>query len=111
MTPKLCIAQLNYVVGDMAGNAQKIIQAARAAYQRGVRLVLTPELSLCGYAAEDLFLRPSFISACDDALNSIALALADLKDLHVVVGHPAGGDRRTRSVSVPERLNMASVVS
>ena len=111
MTLKLCIAQLNYVVGDMAGNAQKIIQAARAAYQRGVRLVLTPELSLCGYAAEDLFLRPSFISACDDALNSIALALADLKDLHVVVGHPAGGDRRTRSVSVPERLNMASVVS
>ena len=44
MTLKLCIAQLNYVVGDMAGNAQKIIQAARAAYQRGVRLVLTPEL-------------------------------------------------------------------
>ena len=111
MTLKLCIAQLNYVVGDMAGNAQKIIEAARAAYQRGVRLVLTPELSLCGYAAEDLFLRPAFIAACDDALNSIALALADLKDLHVVVGHPAGGDRRTRSVSVPERFNMASVVS
>ena len=38
MTLKLCIAQLNYVVGDMAGNAQKIIQAARAAYQRGVRI-------------------------------------------------------------------------
>ena len=111
MTLKLCIAQLNYAVGDMAGNAQKIIQAARAAYQRGARLVLTPELSLCGYAAEDLFLRPAFIAACDDALNSIALALADLKDLHVVVGHPAGGDRRTRSVSVPERFNMASVVS
>ena len=111
MTLKLCIAQLNYVVGDMAGNAQKIIRSARAAYQRGARLVLTPELSLCGYAAEDLFLRPAFIAACDDALNSIALALADLKDLHVVVGHPAGGDRRTRSVSVPERFNMASVVS
>jgi len=93
------------------GMRKKIIQAARAAYQRGVRLVLTPELSLCGYAAEDLFLRPAFIAACDDALNSIALALADLKDLHVVVGHPAGGDRRTRSVSVPERFNMASVVS
>ena len=111
MTLKLCIAQLNYVVGDMAGNAQKIIQAARSAYQRGARLVLTPELSLCGYAAEDLFLRPSFIAACDDALNSMALALADLKDLHVVVGHPAGSDRRSRSVSVSERFNMASVLS
>ncbi len=111
MTLKLCIAQLNYVVGDMAGNAQKIIHAARSAYQRGARLVLTPELSLCGYAAEDLFLRPSFIAACDDALNSMALALADLKDLHVVVGHPAGSDRRSRSVSVSERFNMASVLS
>ena len=59
MTLLLSVAQLNYVVGDMAGNAQKIIDAARTGYQRGVRLLLTPELSICGYAAEDLFLRPS----------------------------------------------------
>ena len=111
MTLQLCVAQLDFVVGDMAGNAQRIIDAARAAYARGVRLVLTPELSLCGYAAEDLFLRPSFITACDDALNSIAQALAGLKDLHVVVGHPSGGDERSRSVSVPRRYNLASVLS
>ena len=71
MTLLLSVAQLNYVVGDMAGNAQKIIDAARTGYQRGVRLLLTPELSICGYAAEDLFLRPSFIQACDDALKSL----------------------------------------
>ena len=111
MTLLLSVAQLNYVVGDMAGNAQKIIDAARTGYQRGVRLLLTPELSICGYAAEDLFLRPSFIQACDDALKSIVTALADLKDLHVVVGHPSGGDSRTRSVSVAQRFNRASVVS
>ena len=111
MTLLLSVAQLNYVVGDMAGNAQKIIDAARTGYQRGVRLLLTPELSICGYAAEDLFLRPSFIQACDDALKSIIRALADLKDLHVVVGHPSGGDSRTRSVSVAQRFNRASVVS
>ncbi|MEY4726539.1 MAG: hypothetical protein RLZ36_1166 [Pseudomonadota bacterium] len=110
MTLKICVAQLNFVVGDMAGNAQKIIDCAQAAYQDGARLVLTPELSLCGYAAEDLFLRPSFIQACDDALKTVSAALGGLKGLHVVVGHPSGGDERTRSVSVQRRFNMASVV-
>ena len=110
MSLKLCMAQLNLVVGDLAGNSKKIIDAATAAYQDGARLVLTPELSVCGYAAEDLFLRPAFIAACDDAVKTLALALAPLKDLCVVVGHPTGGDNRTRSVAVPERFNAASVL-
>ncbi len=110
MTLQICVAQLNYVVGDMDGNAQKIIDLARLAHGRGVRLILTPELALCGYAAEDLFLRPSFIAACDDALSRIARELADLKDLAVVVGHPVGDGRRSRSVSVPRRHNRASVL-
>ncbi|APW46436.1 NAD+ synthase [Rhodoferax antarcticus] len=110
MSLKLCIAQLNLVVGDLAGNSQKIIQAAQDAYKNGARLVLTPELSICGYAAEDLFLRPAFISACDDAVKALAAALAPLKDLCVVVGHPKGGDSRTRSVAVQQRFNAASVL-
>jgi len=111
MTLNICVAQLNFVVGDMLGNGQKIIAAARSAYADGVRLLITPELSICGYAAEDLFLRPSFITACDDAVAKVAAALADLKDLTVVVGHPIGGDLRTRSVAVPNRFNAASVLS
>ena len=110
MTLNICLAQLNFVVGDMVGNAQKIITAARSAYADGVRLLLTPELSICGYAAEDLFLRSSFIAACDEAVASVAGALADLKDLTVVVGHPSGGDQRTRSLAVPGRFNAASVL-
>ncbi len=110
MTLKLCVAQLNFVVGDMPGNAQKIVDAARAAYADGARLLLTPELSICGYAAEDLFLRPAFIAACDDAVKTVARELAGLKDLAVVVGHPTGGDRRTRSVAVQQRHNAASVL-
>ena len=109
MTLQICVAQLNFVVGDMPGNARKIIDTAREAYARGVRLVLTPELSICGYAAEDLFLRPAFIDACDDALKTIAAELAGLKGLHVVVGHPEGGGVRTRSVAVTRRHNRASV--
>jgi len=110
MTLKLCVAQLNLVVGDLSGNAQKIIAAATAAYADGARLLLTPELSICGYAAEDLFLRPAFIAACDDAVESVARALAGLKGMTVVVGHPTGGDSRTRSVAVSCRFNAASVL-
>ena len=94
----------------MSGNAQKIIDCAQQAYAQGARLVLTPELSLCGYAAEDLFLRPSFIQACDDALKTVINALSGLKGLHVVVGHPSGDDQRSRSVSVQRRYNLASVL-
>jgi NAD+ synthase (glutamine-hydrolysing) len=111
MTLQICVAQLNFVVGDMPGNARKIIDAASAAYAQGARLVLTPELSICGYAAEDLLLRPAFIDACDDALKMVARELAGLKGLHVVVGHPEGGGLRSRSVAVTRRHNRASVLS
>jgi NAD+ synthase (glutamine-hydrolysing) len=110
MALRLCIAQLDFVVGDMAGNAQKIIASARTAYAQGARLLLTPELSICGYAAEDLFLRPSFIAACDDAVKTVARELTGLKGLNVVVGHPVGGDIRSKSVAVQRRFNAASVL-
>ena len=93
----------------MPGNARKIIDAARTAYQRGVRLLITPELAICGYAAEDLFLRPSFIAACQQAVALVQTELAGLQGMHVVVGHPSGDDKRTRSVAVQQRFNMASV--
>ena len=110
MTLKLCVAQLNFIVGDLEGNAQKIISAAQDAYADGARLLLTPELSICGYAAEDLYLRPAFIQACDDAVKTVAQSLSGLKDMAVVVGHPTGGDSRTRSTAVQKRYNAASVL-
>jgi NAD+ synthase (glutamine-hydrolysing) len=108
----LSVAQLNFVVGDMTGNAQKIIDAARLAYLGGARVLLTPELSICGYAAEDLFFRPTFIAACDDAVKTVSRELAGLKGMTVVVGHPILGqsELRTRSVSVPNRFNAATVL-
>jgi NAD+ synthase (glutamine-hydrolysing) len=120
MTLKICVAQLNYCVGNMPGNAQKIIDAAHTAYADGVRLLLTPELAICGYAAEDLFLRASFIEACDDAVNRVARELAGLKGLTVVVGTPtqgntgegdeAAGGLRTKSMAVHQRHNAARVL-
>ena len=110
MNLKICVAQLDFVVGDMPGNAKKIVEAAQAAHADGALLMLTPELSICGYAAEDLFLRPAFIQACDDAVKSVAQALAGLKGMTVVVGHPTGSSERTRSVATQKRFNEASVL-
>ncbi len=114
MTLKIGVAQLNFVVGDLVGNADKIILAAHTAYDQEARLLLTPELAICGYAAEDLFLRPSFIAACDDAVKRVAQELAGFKDLTVVVGHPQHDQRapalRSRSVAVPDLFNAATVL-
>jgi NAD+ synthase (glutamine-hydrolysing) len=95
MTLSICTAQFNFVVGDMPGNAHKIIAAAREAHAQGARLLLTPELAICGYAAEDLFLRPAFLAACDDAVKAVARETAGLNGLVIVLGHPqklAAGD-------------------
>jgi NAD+ synthase (glutamine-hydrolysing) len=107
---KIAVAQLNLTVGDMAGNAEKIITASKAAYAQGARLVLTPELSICGYPPEDLLLRASFIKACDEAVSHVALGLAQYQGLHVVVGHPQGSDVRTKSTAIQKRTNQASVL-
>ena len=112
---KVALAQINVTVGDIAGNAQRIVEFARRAHAEGARLVLFPELSLCGYPPEDLLLRPAFMSACAEALHSVAKALADLEGLHVVVGHPhqfgERGDVRSKSMAVQQRFNAASVLA
>jgi NAD+ synthase (glutamine-hydrolysing) len=112
---KVALAQINVTVGDIAGNAQRIVEFSRRAHAQGARLVLFPELSLCGYPPEDLLLRPAFMQACAEALEGCAKALADLEDLHVVVGHPhqfgERGDVRSKSVAVQQRYNAASLLA
>ncbi|MEY4564437.1 MAG: hypothetical protein RLZZ618_3714 [Pseudomonadota bacterium] len=112
---KVAIAQINAMVGDLAGNAARIADFSRRAFASGARLVLTPELSLCGYPPEDLLLRPAFMAACAQSLQALALALTDLPGLFVVVGHPhqvgERGDVRSKSHAVQHRFNAASVLS
>lgn len=82
---KIAIAQMNCMLGDIAGNAQQIIHYAEHAKQQGASLLLTPELSLCGYPPEDLLLRDDFLLASHDALHELAKILSDIT---VIVGHP-----------------------
>ncbi len=82
---KIAIAQINCTVGDVAGNAARILRAAEEAAAQGADLLLTPELALAGYPPEDLLLRPDFYRACDRELS----ALAGRLPLPAIVGHPA----------------------
>jgi len=110
---RISVAQFNFVVGDLAGNAQRIVQAAKEAHSAGAQLLLTPELALSGYAAEDLYLRTQFTTASDDALKTIASLTAHLEGLHIVVGHATArtdATIRTDSVATAPCLNMATVL-
>jgi len=69
---KIAIAQLNPTIGDLTGNAQQILVAAKQAAQQGAALLLTPELSLCGYPPRDLLLDPSFVEAMAMTLQYLA---------------------------------------
>lgn len=88
MTFRIRVAQLDAVVGDLAGNVRQIADAAHAAHAAGARVLLTPALSICGPTPGDLLLRPSFIAACDDAVKSLTRATAALQGLAIVIGHP-----------------------
>ena len=95
---KLAIAQINCTLGDLTANAAKILAYAKRAKQQGAALLLTPELSLCGYPPEDLLLRPGFYRACTQALNDLA---QQVQGITVVVGHPHEvGDKRFNAASL-----------
>ena len=83
---RIAIAQINPTVGDIRGNAAKILDYAFQAKQAGASLMLTPELALCGYPPEDLLMRQDFNLACEEALTALAKTLPEIT---LVVGHPA----------------------
>ena len=92
---KIAIAQLNPIIGDLTQNAAQILAAVQEAASQGARLVLTPELSLCGYPPRDLLLRPGFITAMQMTLKDLAAKVPT--HVAVLVGvvepNPAASDR------------------
>ncbi|MDH5535968.1 MAG: NAD+ synthase, partial [Betaproteobacteria bacterium] len=82
---KIAIAQINFTVGDLAGNSDKIAAAAARARGGGASLLLTTELGLCGYPPEDLLLREDFYRSCAQTLGAL---VRRLDGITVVVGHP-----------------------
>ncbi|MEM7556366.1 MAG: NAD+ synthase [Cyanobacteria bacterium P01_A01_bin.84] len=81
---KITISQINPIIGDLSGNSDKILQNAQEVANQGTRLLLTPELSLCGYPPRDLLLNPTFVEKINLTLQQLAKDLPD--NLAVLVG-------------------------
>jgi len=82
----ICMAQLNLRVGDIEGNAQRVIETAlRARDALAAQVVVFPELTLTGYPPEDLLLRPGLHLRVRQALD---LVLESVEGVTVVIGHP-----------------------
>src|SRR5262245_21120638 len=69
---RIAAAQINMVVGDLDGNAQRILDAYDAAEEAGCDVVVFPELAVPGYPPEDLLLRPAFVAQQAETLDKIA---------------------------------------
>ena len=78
------IAQLNPVIGDLLGNCDRILTAVQKLAKQGVQLVLTPELSICGYPPRDLLMNHQFVRDMGTAIAEIASKLPP--DVAVLVG-------------------------
>ena len=80
---RIGLGQFNAVVGDLAGNAEKIRNIYAQAFKSGVDLLTFPELAVCGYPPEDLLLKKHFIEDTRAAVEKLA---ADCPDTTIIVG-------------------------
>jgi NAD+ synthase (glutamine-hydrolysing) len=99
MTLRFALAQFDFPVGAVSANAARMRELVSEARGRGAALIAFPEQSLCGYPAEDLLLRPGFLAACEQELESLA---NDIDGITAVAGHPH---------AIGEVYNAASVIA
>ena len=98
---RVAMAQLNLLVGDIPGNTEKMIVAAREARDRWrADAIVFPELTVTGYPPEDLLLRPGFVGQVEPAMRRLC---AEIQGITAIVGYPA---------ATPEGLrNSAAVIA
>ena len=107
---RLALAQLNPLVGALAGNGMRILHACQQAANDGADLVLTPELSLWGYPPRDLLLQPALLTAQRQALEDLAADLAQTcPKLAVLVGI-AEPVAEAAAAEMPRLFNSAALV-
>ncbi|HSM81674.1 MAG TPA: NAD+ synthase [Nodosilinea sp.] len=96
---KFAIAQLNPTIGDLAHNAQQVLEAAHQADRLGAHVLVTTELVLCGYPPRDLLLQPGFIEAMAHTLERLAAEVPP--HLAVLVGYAAANPKARYSGEKP----------
>lgn len=83
----VALAQLNPHLGDVSANCQKLLQMRERAAAKGADIILTPEMFLAGYPADDLVLRADFMDKIEAAISWLAKATADGGPA-IIVGAP-----------------------
>ena len=109
---RVCLAQINPIVGDLAANAASMTESLRVAKDAGADLVVFPELVLDGYPVEDLALRPSFQRASRAALHAWATHVdtLGLGDVACLVGYLDHSDDVRADQPAGGPLNAAALV-
>jgi NAD+ synthase (glutamine-hydrolysing) len=103
---RLAMAQINVVVGDVDGNASKILQWIDRARDAGADIVTFPELALTGYPPEDLLLKPQFIDANLAALDKI---VGQTLDITAVIGFVDRKDDIFNSAAIVQNGKLVTV--
>ena len=101
---RLALAQCNPLVGDLRGNAERLLEACGRAASAGAALVLAPELALWGYPARDLLLRPDLRRLQHQQLDRLAAQLPAGQALLLGVSEPVPGPQQ------PDLYNAAALV-
>ncbi len=84
----IAMLQCNLTVGDLEGNASRLLEAAKRASMAGARLCVATELAITGYPPRDLLLNSSFLDAAWDQVHTLAREMADLPPCLVGVPEP-----------------------
>ena len=102
---RIALGQINSTVGDLAGNVDRMVVAARRAAAADARIIVFPELSLTGYPPRDLVENPNFLDRTAAELERLAAETAGL-DLALVCGYVDKADGSTGK----HALNNAAVL-
>lgn len=99
---RIAAAQINPLVGDITGNASKVLASAIKAKKAGAQIVVFPEMVITGYPIEDLALRPAISKAAKDEVEALAKNLAekDCGDLLAIVGYLDREDKPLNAVAL-----------
>jgi NAD+ synthase (glutamine-hydrolysing) len=89
---KVGIAQINTIVGDLAGNRALILQSYKELVAEGADLVLYPELTVCGYPPRDLLFKSRFVADTKATLQSIA---EEIREVPAIIGYVENRDPRS----------------
>ena len=104
---KLALAQLNPIIGDLDGNAEKIFEVCKEIKNKEVGLVITPELSLIGYPPKDLLFNPLLFEEEKNILNKLSQKLNDLsQSLSVLIGIA----EPTPDIKIPKLYNSVVIL-